>query len=726
MTRPEMTNPTITARRWARPDARPVPTRLGVALLLALGSFNAHADEAAEHTTTLPTVTVTGATEESATGPVNGHIATRSATATKTDTPLVETPQSVSVITADRIRDQGARTVQETLRYSAGVYAETYGLDSRGDWSLVRGTAPVQYLDGLQQSFGAYTNVRPDPFTLERVEVLKGPSSVLYGQGSVGGITNLVSKRPLATRQGEMQVQLGNHDLKQFAIDVTGPVNDDATLLYRLVAVGRESGTQVNRVDDDRRVLMPSLTWRPDSSLEWTVSANLQKDKSGSTTQFLPHRGAVKPGPPGLGRIPIDVFMSEPGFDAYDTEQKALTSQLRWSPNETWTFRQNLRYSESEVDYRTLYPAFPPDLQDDGTIDRVFYVSQPELKYWTVDHQAQAEFGTERVRHTVLAGFDFQRATTNRKTAYGAATPLNLYDPVYGTFTPPDPSTYVESPENTVRQSGFYLQDQITFDERWIAVLGLRHDTARNSTEGSASQTDRALTKRLALMYKADNGVHPYVSWSESFKPEIGLDFNDNPFKPLEGEQIELGLKYQPAENGGYITAALYDLREKNRKVPDPVNPSNQIQVGEARSRGIELEALLQLDYATDLIAGYSYTDTKVLKGSTADEGKRLPSVPEHLASLWLQHRFAIGGKPGFIAGAGVRYIGSSWDGRDALKTPGYTLVDAMFGYQSGPWNFALNLNNLTDKTYYTTCLARGDCFVGTKRSVVATVGYRF
>ncbi len=704
---------------------RPAPSRLALALTLALAAGASHAEETVD-AATLPAVTVVDEAEETATGPVRGHIARRSATATKTDTPLAETPQSVSVITADRIRDQGARTVQESLRYSAGVYAETYGLDSRGDWSLVRGTAPVQYVDGLQQTFGSYTNVRPDPFTLERVEVLKGPASVLYGQGSVGGVLNLVGKRPLATPQREVQVQLGSHDLKQIGVDLTGPLNEDGTLLYRLVAVGRDAGTQVKRVDDDRRVLMPSLTWRPDASLEWTVSANLQKDESGSTTQFLPHRGTVLPGPPGLGRIPIDVFMSEPGFDAYNTEQTSITSQLRWSPNETWTFRQNLRYSDSEVDYRTLYPSFPPDLRDDGSIDRVFYVSRPELEYWTVDNQAQAEFGDDRMRHTLLMGIDYQHATTNRRWAYGAATPLNLYDPVYGSFTPPGPESFRTDPENTVRQTGFYLQDQISIDDRWIAVLGLRHDTAKNATEGGRTQTDRALTKRLALMYKADNGVHPYVSWSESFKPEIGLDFNGNAFDPLEGEQIEMGVKYQPVEGGGAITAAVFDLREKNRKAPDPNNAMNQIQIGEARSRGLEIEALLPLRHDTDLIASYSYTDTEVLEGSAGDEGKRLPSVPEHLASLWLQHRFAIAGREGFEAGAGVRYIGSSWDGRDALKTPGYTLVDAMFGYRDGPWSFALNVHNLTDKTYYTTCLARGDCFVGTKRTVVATVGYRF
>lgn len=229
-----------------------------IALAFGLGASVAVAQETGR-TTTLPAVTVTDGIAESATGPVLGYVAKRSATATKTDTPLSDTPQSVSVITADRMRDQGAQTVQDALRYTAGVRGETYGLDSRGDWSTVRGTDPVAFQDGMQQTFGYYASARPDPFTLERIEVLKGPASVLYGQGSVGGIINLVTKRPLDTRHGEIQLQAGNYDRVQLAADLTGPLNEDKTLLYRLVAIGRDSGTQVDKVDDDRYVLMPSV-----------------------------------------------------------------------------------------------------------------------------------------------------------------------------------------------------------------------------------------------------------------------------------------------------------------------------------------------------------------------------------------------------------------------------------------------------------------------------------
>src|SRR5690606_21348249 len=297
----------------------------------------------------------------------------------------------------------------------------------RGDSSKIRGSTPVFFLDGLQQTFGNYTNTRTDPFTLERLEVLKGPSSMLYGQSPVGGLINMVSKRPRDEQRTELQLQYGTHDRKQIAIDSTGPLNDEGTLLYRVVAIARDSQSQVDYVKDDRLILMPSITWRPTDDIEWTLLVNIQRDDSGSTSQFLPHRGTVLGAP--YGHYDTDLFVSEPGFDEYDTEQMALTSQLSWRLGETWTLRQNLRYQESEVSYQQIY-GWPPVLNNDNrTLDRVYHVSKPEVDVWVADHNAQALFDTGPVQHTLLIGTDYQHALTNRKQAGGAATPLDLYDP---------------------------------------------------------------------------------------------------------------------------------------------------------------------------------------------------------------------------------------------------------------------------------------------------------
>lgn len=660
---------------------------------------------------------------ERANGPVEGYVATRSATATKTDSSVLETPQSISVITADRISDMGSLTVQDALRYTAGMRGETYGLDSRGDWSMIRGSSPTIFLDGLQQTFGSYTNTRTDPFTLERIEVLKGPSSMLYGQTPVGGLVNLVSKRPRSEQRTELQAQYGTFDRKQLAVDSTGPLNDEGTLLYRIVAVQRDSQTQVDHVKDNRLVLMPSLTWKPNEDIEWTVLANVQKDDTGSTSQFLPHRGTVLSAP--HGEIDSGRFVSEPGFDEYDSEQVALTSQFSWRLDDTWTLRQNLRWQKSKVSYQTMY-GWPPVLQPDNrTVNRVYSISKPEVEVWVADHQGEAHFSTGALQHTLLVGTDYQHAVTNNKRASGAATPLDLYDPVYGNFDPTG-IRLNKDPEQRTEQNGIYVQDQIRY-EKWLLTLGMRKDWAESKTEGRAGQKDDDITARVGLTYLFDNGVAPYISYSESFQPIIGLNSRTlDPYKPLEGKQWELGVKYQPLGSNSLLTAAIYDLREQNRRMPDPNDPLNTLQSGETRARGLELEALVEINPTWNVIATYSRTDTKVLKGAPADEGKRLVSVPENMASLWSQHRFSIGGVPGFSAGFGARYVGASWDGLDRLKTPSTTLFDAMVGYEYRNWNFTVNASNLEDETYYTTCLARGDCFIGSRRTVTGTVGYSF
>ncbi|MFZ5461657.1 TonB-dependent siderophore receptor [Stutzerimonas stutzeri] len=694
------------------------PLVLGLPVLVAC--FSVEAQEAVE----LEAQQITAPREtERGNGPVEGYVAKRSVSATKTDTPIIETPQSISVITADRIRDQGSLTIQDSLRYVAGMRGEAYGFDSRGDFSLVRGVSPTIFLDGLQQSVGSYTNTRTDPFTLERIEVLKGPSSMLYGQSSVGGLLSLVSKRPQAEQKNELQLQYGSFDRKQIAFDSTGPLDDDGTLLYRVVAIQRDSQTQVDHTKDNRLLFMPSLTWRPNEQFEWTLMANVQKDDGGTTSSFLPHRGTVLSAP--YGEIGSERFVSEPGFDEYDTEQKALTSQMAWRVDDTWTLRQNLRWQKSKVSYQSIY-GWPPVLgADDRTVDRVYYVSKPEVTIWSADHQAESRFDTGPLQHTALVGVDYRHAVTDSRTARGTATPLDLYDPVYGTF---DPSgiTLSDVPQQRVAQQGLYVQDQIRLD-KWLATLGLRKDWADTRVEQGTRQKDDAVTGRVGLTYLFDNGVAPYLSYSESFTPIIGLDtVTQQSYKPLEGEQWELGVKYQPVGSNTLLTAAVFDLREKNRQMPNPANPLSTIQAGEARVKGLELEGLVEMNRSWDLIGTYTYLDSEVVKGPVAQQGKRIASVPEHMASLWSQHRFSIAGIPGFSAGAGVRYVGASWDGTDSLKTPSTTLFDAMLGYAYQDWSLTLNATNLEDETYYTTCLSRGDCFTGNRRTLTATASYSF
>lgn len=723
----------------------PSPTRHGhpvprhaaaLAIATLCGAPGLHAQEGAatatDATRALPTVTVSSDSLESATGPVRGFTARRGSSATKTDTPLIETPQAITVITRDRMEAQGAQTLRETTNYTAGVVSSYF--DSRVDSFKARGGDVTQYLDGMLRSYGTYNSTRPDPYTLERVELLRGPSSVLYGQGGIGGVLNLVSKRPQAETQREVQLQLGNYRRKQVGVDFTGPLDTDGQWLYRLLAIGRDSGTQVDHVPDDRLVVAPSLTWRPSADTSLTLQLLHQKDRSGSLIGFFPWQGTLLPSL--YGRIATSTFTGEPGFDAYNTEQTSLGYLFSHRINDTWTVRQNLRATHSAVDYRTAYtsftanrrtgrPARPVFNPDQRTIERDLVTQFNTGDMFLIDNQAEARVRTGPVEHTVLVGTDYQRNKTSQANGRGSAGALDVYAPRYGNYLPPTREDRL--PDVRQRQLGFYLQDQLNYG-RWVGVLGLRHDDARTEPEGrpSAAMHDKALTKRAGLVYLADGGWAPYLGYSESFQPLSGQNVRGEPFKPQRGKQWELGVKWQPEGQRTSFMAALYDLRETNRRTTDPTNPLNSVQIGEVHVKGLELEATGSIGRDWDWTLAYAYTDARVSRSNGDDLGKRLQGVPRHAASAWLTRRFQIDGQSGFSVGAGIRYIGASWDGVDRLRTPSATLLDAMVAWDRGPWRVALNLSNLTDKVQITTCLARGDCFYGQRRTVTATATYRF
>lgn len=696
------------------------PVVLAVALAIAAPSLAQQAEQR------LPEVRVQGSTvEETATGPVQGYRATRSASGTKTDTPLHETPQSVSVITRERMEDQGVQSVQDALRYSAGVRSDAYGYDNRGDWALVRGTSFVQYQDGLRMLFGSYNNIRPDPYTLERVEVVRGPASVLYGQGGFGGLVNLVSKRPQAEALREIVGEIGSHNRRQLAFDATGPLNTDGTLLYRLITLGRDSGSQVDFVPDDRQLIAPALTWKPDAGTSFTLYANVQEDLSGSSVGFFPWVGTLYA--PPFGRISTRTFVSEPGYDEYRADQKALGYEFSHRLNEMLTLRQNLRYSDSEVSYRSLYSRFPvPRLNPDNrTLNRTIIHQINQAETLTADTQVQAKWNSGRFENTTLFGLDYQKSTLGGARGSGNAPAIDIYAPVYGNFTPVPIAAIADTEQ---RQTGIYLQHQFKYDQRWLGVVGLRQDWAKSDTANApASRLDTdAVTMRLGGGYLAAGGWMPYASYSESFVPVGGVNLFGVAYQPQTSEQKEIGVKYQPPGSNNSYTAALFDITETNRRTTDPANPGNSIQVGEARSKGLELEAQTALTRSLDMVAAYTWTDAKVTRDNSPQQGKRIATVPEHSASVWGRQRFSIGDTSGFIAGLGLRYVGASWDGLDTVRTPSVTLIDAMLGYEKGPWRVTLSASNLADREHVSTCLSRGDCFYGSRRSVLLRTAYRF
>ncbi|MFS2034382.1 TonB-dependent siderophore receptor [Polaromonas sp. CT11-55] len=683
-------------------------------LSLAATLQGAYAQAPAE--TTLREVQVSAESEkETATGPVTGYRAKRASTATKTDTLLSETPQAVTVVTSQQISDQGANNLQDALGYAAGVRSDAYGLDSRTDSVRVRGSTPDNYLDGLREAYGYYTSrTRADPYTLERLEVLRGPSGMLFGAGTAAGVINMVSKRPQAETQREIGVQYGSYGRKQLQVDLTGPLTQDGEWLYRLVALKRSSDTQVDFVPDDRSLVAPSLTWRPSAATSLTLQVLWQKDKSGSTSQFFPWEGTLLPNP--NGRLPTNRFIGEPG-DYYNSERKTFGWLFEHKFNDGWTVRQNFRISRNENDNRYHYGDFftaPGSWGSDPVakrrLGRINDSSLTRNRITALDTHAEGHFSTGAVQHTLLLGADFAR---HRENVWSGATvsEIDAYAPVYGNLLVPDRTAL---PRTTQRQTGLYVQDQMKWGH-WIVTAGLRHDKAVAGADGSAEEESKATTKRLGLMYAFPSGWSPYVSYSESFTPQAAI--KGQVFKPLRGEQWELGLKYEPAGRALAFSAALYDLREKNQ-IASPM-PDTYTQVGATRTKGLELEVKGPLTPNLELVAHYNYTELD----------KQLEGLPKHQASAWAKYRFSIAGVNGFSAGAGVRWMGAFNDrqgGGNGPHIPSAALLDLMFAYDTGDWRYAVNINNATDKTYFSTCLARGDCWYGARRNVVASATYRF
>jgi iron complex outermembrane receptor protein len=655
-------------------------------------------------------------------------VASHTTGAMRTDTPLVETPQSISVITQEQIAAQNAQNMQEVLRYTAGVRAEMYGVDNRGDWFALRGGSEGStLLDGLRLPLsGWWGQVRTDPYVYERMDVLRGPSSVMAGQNGPGGVINLVSKRPLANAQREVSVQLGAYAHKQLAFDFTGPANAERTLLYRVVGLVRDSGTQVDHADEARQLVSSSFAWRPNRLTSLTAFAEFQHDESDNNVGFFPWEGMLLPAP--NGRIPVDTFIGEPAWDTYGGHRTRVGYQFTRTLTPTWTLSHNFRFDNVDGHLQGMYANFWEGLLDDGrSVNRTWYVYSTDTRIANTDVQAVGKLRFGATEHTVLVSADALWSHDVTPTVEGAATPLDVYTPTYGTFALP-PVTLGDSPTTTARQFGLTVQDQIKIN-RLVLVASLRRDQARLDVDDSLESggDDGAWTHRVGAVYLLNGGFAPYVSQSRSFEIVTGVDAQNDAFKPKRGQQIEAGLKWAPEGRGVMMSAAAFELKEKNRLTTDPENPGYQVQRGEVTVKGVELEASASLR-AWDLISSYTWTDAKVTASSDPLDpylGKRLTSIPENAASVWGVYKFAFQDS-GVRAGAGIRFVGKTWDGVDTLSVPSNTLVDALFAIDRGRWRYALNASNLFDKIYFATCLDRGDCWYGSRRKLVGTLTRRW
>jgi len=636
----------------------------------------------------------------------------------KTDVAVIDTPQAISVVTNAQFLERGAQNLQETLRYMAGVSAEAYGNDGRNDDSFVRGVEAPIYLDGLRQTFGYYSP-RTDIRMLQQVEVLKGPGGSLYGAGALGGLINQTSKRPQFTQAGEVSISYGTFDRIEGTLDFTGPLNTAGTLAGRIVAVVRDSDTQTDYVPDDRIMIVPSLTWKPTEATTLTLIGRYQKDNAGTISTFVPAAASLL-AEPGR-RLPTSRFLSEPDFEKYDTRTVTVSLLAEHKLNEAITLRSNSRWLDSKLDYQSMYPdgysnpAQPFIDPARQVLNRYIYANYPKTRTFTTDNHVQARFDTGAIKHDLLVGGDYQHYHQKSEGFSDLTTPINAYNPVYGNYTVP--TTLTPNPTERQSQVGAYAQDTISYGPVSV-LLGVRRDRAKIDGE-----VYKATTYRAAVMADVSETVKPYLSYSESFQPITGTTFAGEAFKPSRGKQWEAGVKWQVTP-GSLLTLATYDITEKNRLTNDPANPFFSVQTGEAKLKGVEAEAQVKVQ-GFDITSALTFADTKISESNTpAEIGQRLESAPERQASLFVARTFALTDEVSLRLGGGVRYVGASYS--SDLRTPGFTLGDAYAAIGYRDWLFSVNATNLTDKRYYSSCLARGDCFLGVRRTVVGTIRRQF
>ncbi|MBR1218383.1 TonB-dependent siderophore receptor [Bradyrhizobium sp. U87765 SZCCT0131] len=682
-----------------------------------------------------------GPAAERANGPVQGMVAGRSASGTKTDTPILETPQAIAVVTQDQIRAQQAQSLNQALRYTPGILTELYGAASTTNDVKVRVFLAPRYLDGLKLPVDpilTFAQAHMDPWGLERIEVLKGPSSGLYGETSPGGLLNMVSKRPTAFAQNQIELQTGSYGRAQAAFDLSGPLDKNGELLYRLTGLGRLSDSVIDYNHEQHGFIAPSFTWRPDNDTSFTFLSNFTRDRNdGQPQQYVPAYGTLYPNI--NGRIPYSRNFGEPSFDRSAADQNLVGYVFEHRFNEVFQFRQNLRYSEVTSDVTSFRNEFAaPDMT---VTARSANQINARSRSFAIDNQMQADFATGPLQHKLLAGVDYVTADSFAYYAFGAAPPLNIYAPVYGIGIPSLSSlTPVIKQNSNQDQLGFYLQDQIKVD-RFVFTLTGRHDHWQADTTNQLNltalrQSADAWTGRAGVSYVFDSGVAPYVSYSTSFEPVVGLSRTDqfgNVFKPTTGQGGEVGIKFQPPGTKALFTVAAFDITQQNVATADPSNPFFNIQTGEVRVKGFELDARASLSRELDVIAGFTHLQPIVTQSTTGNIGRDVVNIPRDYASLWGLYTFRSGPAAGLGLGAGVRYIGQSYaDPFNAVVVPSYGLVDALVSYDFSYLRHDLrglklqvNASNLFNKYYVSTCFTGlAYCALGAPRTVLATLSY--
>ncbi len=683
--------------------------------IVAAVALNAHATLAQDgNSTELQKITVAGngsdpqsIREDNAT-----VVPKRTISATKTDTPLVETPRSVSVVTREEMDERAVTDMIQAARYASGVTTGAFGYDPRFDQIYIRGietTTTGDFRDGLRQPIMNYGSFMTEVYTLDRIEVLKGPVSVMYGAASAAGIVNRISKLPLGEEHHEIELQYGTIGRKQAAFDFGGAINDEID--YRLVGLAR-AGEGSYDIDDDRYLLQPSATWKPSDDTTFTVYGLAQKTETGASAwSYL--QGD-------------DVFLyTDPDFNSQKVEQYQLGYQLEHNFDNGLTFRQNAR--AGDVDLKAHYTN---RILVNGDGSWPTYAVTEDMRSYQIDNQLESKFDTGGVSHTLLGGLDYTWVSSDFAMGTGsvaANTPGgSIPIPALDTFS-----------GSSLNQTGIYAQDQMELGN-WRAVAGLRYDWAhQEATDKDAGTTtekdDGVLSGQVGLLYLFDNGIAPYINYGTSFVPSTALSEDGSVLDPTKGRQIEVGVKYQPEGENYSLSGAVYRLVETGK----PQYASSFLyseNSGENTYTGFELEGRTQFDNGISLIAAYTYAHAEITGNNDPTLIGNVPStVPRHVASLWVNYQMQeTSAIPGLTIGGGIRAMSDSFTSdANTSKNSGSAYFDAVISYDFGArspdlkgLSLAVSATNLADRREQ-VC-TDGYCYTGQGRTVMGSLKYKW
>ncbi|MFG0841154.1 TonB-dependent siderophore receptor [Pseudomonas sp. FYR_5] len=608
----------------------------------------------------------------------------------KVATSILNTPASVSVVTNKEMQQRSVSTTEEALQYTPGVVSDYYGSDDRNDYFLIRGFQATTYRDGLTLS--SMRGVREDPYAYERIEILRGANSTLFGPADPGGSVNFVTKQPRFEKFGQGYVTYGSYDHAETGIDVGDALNDEQTLAGRFTAKMQNSDREYDHSQDDNRFVMGGLTWAPTDFTSATVVLDYLKTNSS----------------PNSGGYPLDKeydrsdFYGEPSYNFHDVERTSLSGNITHDFDNGFVLRSNLRYSELTDDFGYAY------LSDNAsrvgtTIPRYVFGTDSDADQLNGNLMLQYDAQFEHIDSSTLVGVEYLDSTTKQSSVYGLAPSIDIANPVF-TGVPGGITPYTRK-KNDATTKAVFLQQNLSFFDRVIATAGVRNDSMDLSSKeyigGEQTEKDNfsETSYRAALTYIVNDEVSTYVSMVESVSPpQVGVT-------PQTGKQYEVGIKYSPMGMDALFSAAVYDLTQENVTIA-VVLPSGIIEqqtVGESRVRGLDLEAKAQVTQDISVIGAYSYMESEVLRGSLYDgsslKGNEFTTAPKHTASLWSYYDI-----PGtdVSVGLGARYVGAYYmDAANTKKSDGTTLFDAALNYKIAKGtDLALNVSNLFDEQH--------------------------